>query len=100
MTSLTPEKTNDEALSLFRPCFVSRSEKKITAIKNDYLIQANLKITPILVTMNQENYCRERYLKSVHRSTPLLCCLHYLLWQIHVKFLKTLELVKQVSHLT
>ena len=43
VTSLTPEKTNDEALSLFRPCFVSRSEKKITAIKNDYLIQANLK---------------------------------------------------------
>ena len=43
MTSLTPEKTNDEALSLFRLCFVSRSEKKITAIKNDYLIQANLK---------------------------------------------------------
>ena len=43
MTSLTPEKTNDEALSLFRPCFVSRSEKKITAIKNDYLTQANLK---------------------------------------------------------
>ena len=44
MTSLTPEKTNDEALSLFRPCFVSRSEKKkITAIKNDYLNQANLK---------------------------------------------------------
>lgn len=43
MTSLTPEKTNDEALSLFRPCFVRRSEKKITAIKNDYLIQANLK---------------------------------------------------------
>lgn len=43
MTSLTPVKTNDEALSLFRPCFVSRSEKKITAIKNDYLIQANLK---------------------------------------------------------
>ena len=43
VTSLTPEKTNDEALSLFRPCFVSRSEKKITAVKNDYLIQANLK---------------------------------------------------------
>ena len=43
VTSLTPEKTNDEALSLFRPCFVSRSEKKITALKNDYLIQANLK---------------------------------------------------------
>ena len=101
MTSLTPEKTNDEALSLFRPCFVSRSEKeKIIAIKNNYLIQANFKITPNLVTMNQEKYCRERYLKSVHRSTPLLCCLDYLLWQIHVKFFKTLELVKQVSHLT
>ena len=28
VTCLTPEKTNDEALSLFRPCFVSRSEKK------------------------------------------------------------------------
>ena len=25
---------------------------------------------------------------------------HYLMWQIHVKFFKTLELVKQVSHLT
>ena len=44
VTSLTPEKNNDEALSLFRPRFVSRSEKeKIIAIKNDYLIQANLK---------------------------------------------------------
>ena len=43
VTSFTLEKTNDEVLSLFRPCFVSRSEKKITAIKNDYLIQANLK---------------------------------------------------------
>ena len=44
MTSLTPEKNNDEVLSLFRPRFVSRSEKeKIIAIKNDYLIQANLK---------------------------------------------------------
>ena len=87
MTCLTPEKTNDEALSLFRPRFVSRSEKeKIIAIKNNHLIQANFKITPNLVTMNQENYCRERYLKFVHKSTPLLCCLDYLLWQIHVKF--------------
>ena len=44
MTCLTPEKTNDEVLSLFRPCFVSRSEKeKIIAIKNNHLIQANLK---------------------------------------------------------
>ena len=38
MTSFTPEKTNDEVLSLFRPCFVSRSKKKIT-IKSDYLIR-------------------------------------------------------------
>ena len=87
MTSFTPEKTNDEVLSLFRPCFVSRSKKKIT-IKSDYP-----------VTMNQAKYCRERYSTFVRRSTPLVCCLDYLMWQIHVEFFKTLELVKQVSHL-
>ena len=99
MTSFTPEKTNDEVLSLFRRCFVSRSKKKIT-IKSDYLIRVNFKITPNPVTMNQAKYCRERYLTFVRRSTPLVCCLDYLMWQIHVEFFKTLELVKQVSHLT